>query len=70
MIGGTWNITGTGKTGRKQALADWISKNKLEVLVVQETKKASSLLNSFGIFLVHGILTGLNFLLISLLAVC
>jgi hypothetical protein len=33
------NIRGTGKTGRKQALADWISKNKLEFLVVQETKK-------------------------------
>jgi exonuclease III len=39
MIGGTWNIRGTGKTGRKQALSDWISKYKIEFLTVQETKK-------------------------------
>jgi hypothetical protein len=39
MIGGTWNIRGTGKTGRKQALTDWISKYKIEFLTAQETKK-------------------------------
>jgi exonuclease III len=39
MIGGTWNIRGTGKTGQKQALTDWISKYKIEFLTLQETKK-------------------------------
>jgi hypothetical protein len=39
MIGGLWNIRGTGKPGRKQAISDWIAKYKLEFIGLQETKK-------------------------------
>ena len=38
MIGGIWNIRGTGKTGRKQEIADLIAKYKLEFIGLQETK--------------------------------
>ena len=41
MIGGIWNIRGTGKPGRKQALADLILKHKLDFVGIQETKKMS-----------------------------
>ena len=39
MIGGIWNIRGTGKPSRKQALADFIRNHKLEFIGIQETKK-------------------------------
>ena len=38
MIGGIRNIRGTGETGRKQALADFICNHKLEFIGIQETK--------------------------------
>ena len=41
MIRGIWNIRGTEKPGRQQALADIISKNSLEFIGIQETKKMS-----------------------------
>ena len=41
MIGAIWNIRGTGKPGRKQALADLIYKYKLDFIGIQETKKMS-----------------------------
>lgn len=41
MIGGFWNIRGTGKPGRKQALHDFISDYNLDFVGIQETKKMS-----------------------------
>ena len=41
MIGSIWNIRGTGKTGRKQALADLIHDHKLEFVGIVETKCAA-----------------------------
>ena len=41
MIGSIWNIRGTGKTGRKQTLADLIHDHKLEFIGIQETKCVS-----------------------------
>jgi exonuclease III len=45
MIGIFWNIRGLNKSGRAKGLSEFISRNSLDFVTIQETKKESFLLS-------------------------